>query len=442
MKTYNHVDPIVNKWYVDDYGNKYSVKKENEEYIIVDGRVVLNELPDPVKKIEIDNMVEIPLKDNIISPIQFKVDYTNGFMAFHEDLNGDKITVLSYYARGLSLIPANRVYLELDQWGEVHRTMEDLNYTSEQIKELIKIFPSLLKTVSDSESSLEISVKEAESLIVDLTRQLDGAEITIGNLTTEISQSLENSSTTLDQMMEYFTNNVSEKQSDMDEYIGNIETIISINQEKTNQLISSLETEIEILEPRLQHIGTIQSTLSNTIVYSEDLIERLKEDRDLITNLIEASTQEREKIEGVVNSNRQIIDEQKEELNRIISDSQEQIITSNSLSETIEELLQRTEDAVKTLGEMLDGTDLGGYFTKIETERLLDEKVDLLDFEEHTGYIYNNPKHGLRVVDSKLEYFDGNDWIIVEQERTANFISASTEPLQLISGDEWHREYN
>ena len=98
-------------WHTDEYGNKVSIKRLNEQQKIVNNRIVLKEIPDNFYKIQITGKYEIDISQVISNAIYFKTDYLTGEVYFHPSLEGQTITIAQYFGRGLIKTFAKRVLL-------------------------------------------------------------------------------------------------------------------------------------------------------------------------------------------------------------------------------------------------------------------------------------------------------------------------------------------
>ena len=99
---------IFIQWHTDSYGTKYSIRYDNEPYIVVGNKIALNEIPDRQSRVKITGMEEV---DKIEDINDYKVDYNNGFVYFDSSLDGSTITISTYYGRGLIMYPASRIYM-------------------------------------------------------------------------------------------------------------------------------------------------------------------------------------------------------------------------------------------------------------------------------------------------------------------------------------------
>jgi hypothetical protein len=86
-----------------------SVVINNEEHVIYDSCVRLAQIPDEFYRVTISGMTEINIKDDISAATEFKVDYKHGVVYFDQSLEGDPITIATYYGRGIKLVYAERI---------------------------------------------------------------------------------------------------------------------------------------------------------------------------------------------------------------------------------------------------------------------------------------------------------------------------------------------
>ncbi len=70
-----------------------------ESKVIIDGIIILTEIPDDFNHVKIIDFNEI-YSNNIIETNQFYVDYISGAVYFHPDLENENIEV-NYYGKGM-----------------------------------------------------------------------------------------------------------------------------------------------------------------------------------------------------------------------------------------------------------------------------------------------------------------------------------------------------
>lgn len=124
MSMINYNNPIIISWNVDQDGKKVSVSVPNEQIRIINGKAVLNGLPDEQYRVTIESYVEKNIREKLINANEFKVDYLHGFIFFHESV-GDIVLYANYYSRGVWQIPASKVWLNVDTNGNISQTLDD-----------------------------------------------------------------------------------------------------------------------------------------------------------------------------------------------------------------------------------------------------------------------------------------------------------------------------
>jgi hypothetical protein len=116
-------DPLFIKWYTQD-DQKVSVLRTNEQYKVVNGKATLTEIPDEFYGVEIDGMIRIKSNQIPSTPNEFSVNFTLGEITLHTSLEGQFITVASYYARGVIYYPASRIYSRIVN-NDVEGTLDE-----------------------------------------------------------------------------------------------------------------------------------------------------------------------------------------------------------------------------------------------------------------------------------------------------------------------------
>jgi len=106
--TYN--DPLIIAWRAGTEDDPFS-DRVNESYKILNGTILLQEVPDEFERVFIQDYIEIfdPSKESV-SPSKFIVNYQNGIITFDPSQEGKTVVVKSYKGRGILLYPAERIY--------------------------------------------------------------------------------------------------------------------------------------------------------------------------------------------------------------------------------------------------------------------------------------------------------------------------------------------
>jgi len=113
FEEYNEFFSIL--WFTDDNGNKISIQRLNEQQKIINGKILLNNIPDQFYKIQIANMYEVNINIEITDVAYFKTNYLTGEVYFHSSLEGQTITIAQYYGRGIIKYMGKRIELQNEE---------------------------------------------------------------------------------------------------------------------------------------------------------------------------------------------------------------------------------------------------------------------------------------------------------------------------------------
>lgn len=169
--------------HTDAYGNNVCEEIKDELKQVIDREVLLEQIPHPYLGIAvvypeknivdgaITNLVlkEIHMKETINNKNEIKIDYNTGKIMTHYSLEG-KYLKISYWGRGHSLIHSSRVYTQLDEYGDVRQTLEqmidiiyklgDTNYIVRVLQDIENARGSLLKRVDYPEINERLNAIE------------------------------------------------------------------------------------------------------------------------------------------------------------------------------------------------------------------------------------------------------------------------------------------
>lgn len=119
---------------------------------IKDSIILLEEIPDdferPVVTHETITLTEI--HSGKPEANQYRILYKYGIIVFHHTRSGEFVTV-NYKGTGRFYIPANRIYLHLDDKGDVEKTLQDLLDDNEAIIAAISTLGDLIAQVNEFE---------------------------------------------------------------------------------------------------------------------------------------------------------------------------------------------------------------------------------------------------------------------------------------------------
>lgn len=117
-------DPLFIDWYITSQGNKISIKRENEQYKVVNNHIVLAEIMDEYYGVNIEGMVQVKWGSKITNVNQFAPNFHLGIIKLHPDKEGSTITINSYYSRGLIMYPGSRIYIGVEN-NNITQTVSD-----------------------------------------------------------------------------------------------------------------------------------------------------------------------------------------------------------------------------------------------------------------------------------------------------------------------------
>lgn len=124
MPIEDFLDAVKIQWYTDSLGQKQSVQIDNEIGQVINGKLTLSHIPDYFYKVQITGYNETT--EGSLSVTDFRVNYMNGDVIFHPSVEGQNITVNRYFARGVVLYPASRIYTKMGTAGQIEQTLQDL----------------------------------------------------------------------------------------------------------------------------------------------------------------------------------------------------------------------------------------------------------------------------------------------------------------------------
>lgn len=164
--------------------------KDNDEYILLSqnlkirqNRVILREIPNYQNRVSVRTdkgayLTEVDINATTITPTEYKVDYTQGVVYFHELLESDYVTV-EYLGTGYVNIPAERVLLDrgitadeetlqqfIDNAKDVlSDTLEAYENAEGATGEAIEATQKALQAVQDAQDFIESNIRINKPLV-------------------------------------------------------------------------------------------------------------------------------------------------------------------------------------------------------------------------------------------------------------------------------------
>jgi hypothetical protein len=147
-----------------------SQTQTNEVHTVLDGKFLLDYIPDQVVRVTITGYTEIPWRNTISSATEFKVNYQNGEVQTHSSKESESITVTSYAATGVIKYYADRIVLDddtvLQDWvdgiedGDLDSSQitNDSNVIGDSVTEALNSLSSVVEAIETADSNAQIGV--------------------------------------------------------------------------------------------------------------------------------------------------------------------------------------------------------------------------------------------------------------------------------------------
>lgn len=98
-REYKENSYIIVKWYNKEFGYPPTSHRRKITIVLSKNTLWLGETIDSFCHIKIENMEEIKLEDEIQESNQYKCNYVNGMIYFHDDMIGKEV-IISFCSRG------------------------------------------------------------------------------------------------------------------------------------------------------------------------------------------------------------------------------------------------------------------------------------------------------------------------------------------------------
>lgn len=385
-----------------------------ETVLIINGKVVLKEIPfinNKVKaKINGVPLVEVDANSVSLSENEYKVDYSQGIVFFHNSLEDETVN-LEYYGMGYVSVPAHRIWIE--NTNEEIETLQELTvnarmsgeYAKEQGERAESIADALndIKYINTFDSSVSY---EKNNIVTYDGNSYIAKQSTKGNIPSEESNNP-------------YWGLVGKKGRDG---VGSVsiktETFIATEGQKVFKLPFSyqpLENKVKVIVGGVyQSKNNFEETNNTTITLSEGVSSG-------ITVIIEVfSTEFDDRIAEY--------DEKMSELDIVINDVNTAVSESNTATQSANEAANYANQAKQYVDEYE-----ANVYDYIQIPK---EKVSTYSQLSNT---YPNPDNGwvVFVDDEKVMYrYNGNQWMaLYTQQQGGNMVVSNTAPMD--SGALW-----
>lgn len=395
LRKSNFYTDIVTEAYTNGEGEAISVSTIDKRVVSVSGWIsckcnidesmgVKIISPEGVKRVK--NIEE--LED---STMAYYVDFRNAEILFTKDLTG-KTIYYEYYGTGVDRLCVNRIYTDLDNYGNILMTLEDMTNDYVQILKCLEGIENLDTKLNE----LKLSIKSSDISIDELAESILIASQQCNKLNNEINTSNE-SFKKLESLNRESLNtaNVLTIQNNIanDTNIPNLTNLLNTSQiyiekfdgedgliEKSQQKIDSLNEKINDSishESTLNSLNILASTHEDKLGNSNNgLIKQSSDHETLLETKINSATTKESSLQDTINN----ADSIKTELTKLNN------VVTNTTIEDMKSKKEQCETAISNLNEALEN----GQVVK-KTEFALDVDISREDLYEKitkTGVYY------------------------------------------------------
>ncbi|GAF07581.1 WD40 repeat domain-containing protein [Paenibacillus pini] len=142
MSSFDFGKSTITKYRAGTSGDQYIDISESKK--VINGTILLSEIPDFDNKVKIPNMFEVPRTNNSsLKDKEYIVDYNEGIISFSNSAEGLTLS-LTYKGRGNHYVSSARIWTQ-EQDGEVLETLKDIVDKSSSSLEKISELSNLMK---------------------------------------------------------------------------------------------------------------------------------------------------------------------------------------------------------------------------------------------------------------------------------------------------------
>ena len=393
MNILKYGDPIIVDWYVDDRGNKISKSISNESLTVVDNKATLVGLPDEYKRVKIDGMHEISIDKEIQDETESKVDYKQTRIGyFHPKKNGSTIVVNEYWSRGITFYPASRVWLEVDDAGNILVTIKDalgaitelveilpdMDEIREEVKRIKEEYEILLQQGIDADKALRKAVEDANQAKIDLINKTNELEVKItdlinqGNTTVAELTDLINQVTILKNEVNTLQEQVEASMAELKNIQTEIEALVQKADELHTYFVDNLE-DIEKLKNDLIDLtdrGTdVIDTITPLIASGNQVISSLQKeitDGNKLKAELTALMQDGNTLLGELTAINSITSTLIIDAKAINTTLLATTTAANNSNTSLEDAIRRAQALLDEINNIIEGTDFEGVLNRLD----------------------------------------------------------------------------
>lgn len=154
------------EWFADP------ILQSSKQYKVTDGHFILDYIPDSEYNILISGYNEVKFNQELENATDFSVDYNSGKVNVSSTLDGQMITVTSYYAKGLIKTYAKRVEIQ----------DEDNNWNSTNIEDLSAEIANNYSTKQYINDTSSVTSQHVNVIICDEGTTLNAGSLPMGTI--------------------------------------------------------------------------------------------------------------------------------------------------------------------------------------------------------------------------------------------------------------------
>ncbi len=165
--------PLKITWNLDGENQPVSLKMSPENQMVLNGTIILDQIPDKFYKVKIIGMTEINDFTTQLGLEEFRVNYQTGIVFFNSSKEGSQVNVSEYYGRGIIKYPASRIYYQKNGVEKVLTEAIEAAEIALQAMGEVEVLTETKKTEITNHTNTLISEKTVE--IENLTTAKKGS---------------------------------------------------------------------------------------------------------------------------------------------------------------------------------------------------------------------------------------------------------------------------
>lgn len=247
----------------------------NDTATIINGKAMLQEIPDYIYKVRVTNYIEITQdrynQTKTLNSNQFLVDYSTGMIKFNVSENGKTVPV-EYKGRGIIQFPAERVYVNSDNIWAVDNLQDLINLIESKELELNTAINTSVLEINQKtlNYSNDLTSKETEFnahfdlMILDLEGIRNNFNTACGNLKDTIILKMGELNTNFDNKID---TSIAQQKAIIDNLQQDIQDKITFFTNQSDSILTMVRSYINQIETTKEHTYQYLYSLTETFIY-------------------------------------------------------------------------------------------------------------------------------------------------------------------------------